>query len=299
MFIYEIYPQSELPLLTQIAHLEWTIGKENPAHLLSDKLIFRDFLDDRIVFRFWDYRANYSTCFSVSADLEKPLGTFATKTAIIVFCAEGISIWAIPPLLPHSPDHFLDDNPIHLPPLFRIPFPDDTIYPDIHDWKTISPWYSGSRESIYFDILRLDSKLDRFKLIVKPDLSEASLHPINASKLTPREFDNVSFPSSYRICEDTISSFWSNSHECGVHTGLTSTLFSDSTLRYWITKHNHSLCPASGRFVYFAFSHEDPSVVVMDLIWFYYSGSKPEEPNYWKDTVIDVLKYSSIYLRII
>ena len=129
--------------------------------------------------------------------------------------------------------------------------------------------------------------------------SEASLHLIDTSKLTPQTFENVSFPSSYRICEDTISSFWSNSHECGVHTGLTSTLFSDSTLRYWITKHNHSLCPASGRFVYFAFSHEDPSVVVMDLIWFYYSGSKPEEPNYWKDTVIDVLKYSSIYLRII
>ena len=267
MSIYEIYPQSESPLLIQIAHLDWDICKDNPAHLLSDTLIFRDFLDDMIVFRIWDYRANYSTCFSVSADLDNPLDTFATKTAIIVSCADRILVWAIPPLLPHSPDHFFDDNPIHLPPLFRIPFPDDTVYLGIPlIWKTISPWYSGSRESIYFDIVRLDSILDRFKLIVKPDLSGASLHLINTSKLTPDEFENISFPSSYRICEETLSSFWRSSSRCGVHTGLTSTHFPDSAVRYWITKHNHSLCPASGRFVYLTFDDKNFSVVVMDLI---------------------------------
>ena len=266
MFIYEIYPQSESPLLTQVAHLDWDISKKNPAHLLFDTLIFHDFPDDRIVFRFWDYRANYSTCFSVSADLDNIMGTFATKTAIIVFCGDGILVWAIPPLLPHSPDHFLDDNPIHLPPLFRIPFPDDNFYIDVLDWKTISPWYSGSRESIYFDILRFDSKLDRFKLIVKPDLSEASLHLINASRLTPHEFDNISYSSSYRICEETLSSFWQSSSRCGVHTGLTSTPFPDSAVRYWITKHNYSLCPASGRFVYLTLDDNIFSVVVMDLI---------------------------------
>ena len=102
--------------------------------------------------------------------------------------------------------------------------------------------------------------------------SEASLHLINTSKLTPQTFENVSFSSSYRICEDTISSFWSN-------TGLTCTHFPDSAVRYWITKHNHILCPAYGRFVYFAFGEKNSGVVVMDLIWFYYSSYKPEEPN--------------------
>ena len=47
-----------------------------------------------------------------------------------------------------------------------------------------------SRESIYLDILRLDTKLDTFELIVKTDLSEASLQLINTSKLTPQTFKN-------------------------------------------------------------------------------------------------------------
>ena len=54
-----------------------------------------------------------------------------------------------------------------------------------------------------------DSKLHRFKLIVKPDLSDVSLrvYVINASDTTLHNFNFVSF-LCYRICEDTLVSCW-------------------------------------------------------------------------------------------
>ena len=197
--------------------------------------------------------------------------TFATKTAIIIFCEEGILVWAIPPLSPHSPDHFLDRNPNRLPPLFRIPFPNDTVYPDIRHWRTISSWYFGSWDSIYFDILRLDSTLERFKLIVKPDLSDTSLHVIDSSKPI-HNFGNPTLQSCSRICEGTLVSLWhrSNNQKCGVYTGLLSTQFScDSAIKDRMARPSRSLCPASGRFVYFTCDDDDNvRIVVADLIWF-------------------------------
>jgi hypothetical protein len=109
-------------------------------------------------------------------------------------------------------------------------------------------------------------------LIVKPDLSDTSLHVINTSELTPHNFDYVSF-QSYRICEDTLVSFWSSSlgHKCGVFTGLTSAHFPDVPVRHWMSRDGHSLCPASGRFVYFVYNNNggddyDSRIVVVDLI---------------------------------
>jgi hypothetical protein len=68
--LYEIYPQSETPLLTQIAHLDCN-DIDAPVHLLTETLICRDFHDDRMVFRVWDYRANYSICFAADIDINK------------------------------------------------------------------------------------------------------------------------------------------------------------------------------------------------------------------------------------
>ena len=68
--IFEIYPQSEMPLLTQIARLNWFL--DEPAHLLPDTLICRTLHhEDMIVFRIVDYRTNHSTCFSVDVVWEK------------------------------------------------------------------------------------------------------------------------------------------------------------------------------------------------------------------------------------
>ena len=67
--IFEIYPKSERPLLTEIAHIDWDPSdKEHLAHLLPETVVYRVIHDDRIVFRIVNYRTNYSTCFS--ADVE-------------------------------------------------------------------------------------------------------------------------------------------------------------------------------------------------------------------------------------
>jgi hypothetical protein len=189
-----------------------------------------------------------------------------------MFSEEGIFVWAIPPLLPHSSDHFLYDNPTHLPPLFRIPFPDDLVWLNIVDWMTLSPWYTEYRESIYFDIAHSNSKFDRFRLVVKPDLSDASLHVIDSSELPLYNFQNRTRQNHYRICEDTLVSFWRGYYEnrkCGVYTGLTSAYFpgaigaSGSLFGLF---NRYSLCPASGRFVFFTAPDGEIVIVVVDLI---------------------------------
>ena len=59
------------------------------------------------------------------------------------------------------------------------------ILPNTHEifgWMTVSSWYLRSWDSLYFDVLYRDSKLQSFKIIIKPDLSDASLHVINISE---------------------------------------------------------------------------------------------------------------------
>ena len=106
-------------------------------------------------------------------------------------------------------------------------------------------------------------------MIVKPDLSDASLHILHTSELTPHNFGIVNF-QSYRICEDTLVSFWNHSNDkCGAYTGLTSVHFTNDVFACFI-RCNHSLCPASGRFVYFAFvddanNNDNGRIVVVDF----------------------------------
>ena len=68
--VYEIYPQSESPHLTKIAHLDFNPTKDPPAHLLPGTVIWSGFYHDRIVFQVWDYRLNHSINFSVEVDVE-------------------------------------------------------------------------------------------------------------------------------------------------------------------------------------------------------------------------------------
>ena len=192
----------------------------------------------------------------------------ATKTAVIVLCDDAVLIWAIPPLSPQPLD-FFDHHPTHLPPpLFTITFPNgislhhESPHAERIGWKTISSWYFGSsHDPLYFDMLCLDSKLHRFQIILKPDLSSASLHVIH-TELTPHDFNCVSF-QDYRICEDTLVSCWfyeDDHHDCGVYTGLTSARFADiishggpaakMLLPDMGRRYTYlSSCPASGRVV--------------------------------------------------
>ena len=202
----------------------------------------------------------------------------ATKTAVIVLCEEAVLIWAVPPLLPQPPDF---QNPTHMPPvalLFTIPFPDISLYPARIRWKSISSWYFSSSHPLYFDMLCEDSKFHRFKIILKPDLSSASLHIINTAELTPHDFNCVMF-EDYSICEDTLVSCWTYSdsdrdqNKCGVYTGLTSPPFANGISHsgpavkmllpvIW-DDNAFFLCPASGRFV--SLDYETNSVAVLDF----------------------------------
>jgi hypothetical protein len=200
----------------------------------------------------------------------------ATKTAVIVLCEEAVLIWAIPPLLPQPPDLF-NHNPTHMPPpLFTIPFPYGIApNPELISWNTISSWYFGSSHPLYFDMVyhNQDSILHKFKIMLKPDLSAASLQVINTFEATPHNFLYVLF-DSYRICEDTFVSCWINEddEQCGVYTGSASAniisqggpaakmLLSDIRLDL------SSACPASGKLVCVDDSDSDSlNVVVLNF----------------------------------
>ena len=205
----------------------------------------------------------------------------ATKTAVIVLCEEAVLILAIPPLLPQPPD-FFDHNPTRIPPLFTIPFPDISRHPPRYNWNTISSWYFGSSQPLYFDMLCQDFKLHRFQILLQPDLSAASLHVINISEQTPHDFNYVVF-NDYRICEDSLVSCWtcfdSEQDEedefhpgCGVYTsppfanGISHgspaakiVLLPDVEFEF---KSVLFLCPASGRIVYL---DNNNSVAVLDF----------------------------------
>jgi hypothetical protein len=204
-----------------------------------------------------------------------------TKTAIIVLNEEAVLIWAIPPLSPHPPD-FFDHNPSRIPPLFTIPLPDGIVSrSELIRLKTISSWYFGSPHSLYFDTLFLGSKLHRFQVMLKPDLSNASLHVLNIYELSPHDFNYVTF-EDYRICEDALVSCWIfddflNPYQCGVYTGLTSARFSNiisqggpaAKMLLPDVGHNYRpfSCPASGRFVLLVRDSDNTSsVVVLDFL---------------------------------
>jgi hypothetical protein len=190
----------------------------------------------------------------------------ATKAAVIVLYEEAVLIWAIPPLSPQPPD-FFDHNPKHMPPpLFAIPFPDISLHSTRIGWNSISAWYFGSSQPLYFDMVFQDSKLNRFQITLKPDLSTASLHVISTTDFIPHDSDFSVLQDHYRICEDTLVSCWISEngrriqYQCGVYMarGLTSTrlanldLHSDpaaNMLLADITDSDLFWCPASGRFV--------------------------------------------------
>ena len=186
----------------------------------------------------------------------------------------------MPPLSPQPSDlssHFLGDDPTHIAPLLKIPFPGVVPTYDILQWRTISSWYFESWESVYFDILHMDSKLQRFKIIIKPDLSDASLHVMNMAEVIisddlTKSLETYKVCEGYRICEDTLVYYWNNRCKTwGAYAGLISAPFTNVVTRW--NGRVDSLCPASGRFVYTdncRGSFNSCTTVVVDLFWQYY-----------------------------
>jgi len=228
-------------------------------HLFPDTVICRDFHDNRTVFSVVDFRTNYSTCFTADVTLMYDFQTLATRTAIIVICVQGILIWAIPPLSPQlsdflDHDDFRDHNPTLIPPLFKIPFPDIALHTSGSlRWETLLSWYFGFEETFYFDMM--SETYQRFKIIIKPDLSDASLHAIYMPEAISDELKEASVAFSvrnregYRICDDALVHSWNNrkTRQWRAYTGLTSAPFTKVFTRW--DGEVRSLCPASGRFV--------------------------------------------------
>jgi hypothetical protein len=91
----------------------------------------------------------------------------------------------------------------------------------------------------------------RFKIIIKPDLNDASLHVINMPETISDELKEAPFNmrEGYRVCDDALVYSWYNraKWQWGTYTGLTSAPFT-KVFRRWDGEVK-SLCPASGRYV--------------------------------------------------
>ena len=193
----------------------------------------------------------------------------ATKTAIIVICQEAILIYAIPPLSPQPPDFsYHIDMPTHILPLFTIPLPDGIVHQSKPmGLKTFQSWYFGPKSDMFFPKYSkvITSEVYRFQIILKVDLSAASLH-VNSSESRVWPGDFVSLhKQDYRICDDTIVSCWfyidhdnPGQYNCGVYMGLNFTRFAVIShggpaleKSFLSSLHHYRLfsCPASGRFV--------------------------------------------------
>ena len=69
--IYEIYPESETPILTKITHLDLDPSQYLYVCLLPGTVIWHGIYNGRVVFRVWDYRQNHSISFSVDVKCKK------------------------------------------------------------------------------------------------------------------------------------------------------------------------------------------------------------------------------------
>ena len=94
-------------------------------------------------------------------------------------------------------------------------------------------------------------KIQRLKLVIKPDLSDTSLHVIHIPEFIPDELaeaiDAIRHSEGYKICEDALVYFWNNHRTWVGYTGLTSPPFTKFLTRW--DGQVKTLCPTSGRFV--------------------------------------------------
>jgi hypothetical protein len=117
-----------------------------------------------------------------------------------------------------------------------------------------------------------DSILQRFKIIIKPDLSDVSLHFIYISEKISNDLmiallEAYRICDGYLICDDALVYFWNDRKEWGAYAGLTSAPFTNVVMRW--NGFVDFLCPTSGRFVYGANENDgsfiNTGMVVVDL----------------------------------
>ena len=179
---------------------------------------------------------------------------------IIVLCNHQVLVWGIPPLSPHPPD-FLNRNPTHISPLLETSLPHDIARNSARIlWESILNWYPGSSQSIHLGVSAddWDSSHD-VKIVIKPDLSDISLHVVNTCQLAP-DFPTTLYPQ-YHILEDhtLVSEVYVENDErriCIRSMSSPKVISPESPIVLkllvpGLEAHSSTSCPASGRFVYF------------------------------------------------
>jgi hypothetical protein len=200
-----------------------------------------------------------------------------------VICDQSALIWAIPDLLPGLPDLNSNFHPwftseVTIPPLFDISF--SVGFPSV-ERRMMPSWYFGSSSSIFFDLLRHDSTVDRFKIMLKPDLTSAYVQFIDSvnSIRDDSKFDTTA--DEYRLCEDLLFSCriydnypldgWSRYRN--LHDNEHNRCFAISNggpagqvILPYILHRTYSLssCPASGRFIVRLVS-DDEKLLALDF----------------------------------
>jgi hypothetical protein len=125
---------------------------------------------------------------------------------IIVLANDKVSVYGIPPLSPHPPD-FLNNNLTHISPLLKTSLPNDITcnYTRIM-WERILDWYASSSQSIHlgvsvFSTAALDNNIHNIEIVIKPDLSDISLHVSNTAQIAGDYFGSI-LCEDYHIFED-------------------------------------------------------------------------------------------------
>ena len=144
----------------------------------------------------------------------------------------------------------------------------------------ISEWHSVSLQSIHLGILCHAFKLHDCKIVIKPDLSDISLHIVNTFQLTADEF-NTMLQERYNVCEDTHIScgpgkFFPQNHQRRIHIRSRPSHPSNvRTPRCPVILNvslpgsrfcSQSSCPASGRFVHLDMNDNNHRIVIVDFL---------------------------------
>ena len=176
---------------------------------------------------------------------------------IIVFHNHEVLIWGIPPLSPHPPD-FIDDNPIHISPLLKTSLPDDiSRNSEPIRWEMILDWYTDTLQSIRLGV-STELNFYNVEMVIKPDLSDISLHVINTCQRVPLVSQYYIFEDHTHVSQADVLNY----DESIIHIWSTSSrppniISPESPITLTVSlpgAHDFlfpSSCPASGRFVYY------------------------------------------------
>jgi len=180
-------------------------------------------------------------------------------------------IFQIPPLVPKSPLLGTEEQLPEVAPILTFEYSDAAI---VAGFPIPDCWYNDDLSSLslpfYVVRSRQQCNVGQYKLNIASDLSNLSLTPINAHRVTKSilEFQVYCSESTHRICENRSVNIFSGPDEAVEANTLKASfdLFADTLnssqapttshlnmtplINTQIGRGSYSFCPASGRFIY-------------------------------------------------